>query len=118
MDAKAFFLFWVGGTLGVLTYAGIDLWSNPRLSSEVEFTMVPDLSRIPDLAHWGGRLMHHGAWPLLLTNAVILGGVVALAMAFLLRPRKVPQEAECVVAYDEEAPITQRSPESPPKMIL
>jgi hypothetical protein len=42
--------------------------------------MEPDLSRVTDLAHWGGRLWTHGAVGLLLGNAVILGGIVALLL--------------------------------------
>lgn len=63
--------------------------------------MRPDLSKVPDLAHWGGRLMHHGAWPLLLANAVLLGGLIALAMSFLLKKRKPSKAPESVAIYDE-----------------
>jgi hypothetical protein len=77
-SARGFVLLWVLSTLGVLAYAGLDLWLHPSLSSETELSMRPDLAQLPDLLHWGGRLLNHGATVLLVGNAVILGGVVAL----------------------------------------
>ena len=43
--------------------------------------MRPDLARLPELVHWGGRLLSNGAWWLLGCNAVLIGGMAALVVS-------------------------------------
>lgn len=108
--ARTFLLFWVAGTLGVLAYAGLDLTMNPGLALEQSFSMKPDWNRVVDLQHWGGRLIHHGAWPLLVANAFILGGLVALAFSTLWQLAKGTKDrVERLGFYDEDCPDTLRS---------
>jgi hypothetical protein len=65
-------------SLLTLVYAACDFEFNPTLRYEAGFSMRPDLSRIPELFHWGGRLYCNGAWTLLVSNALVLGGMGAL----------------------------------------
>lgn len=112
MRARTFLLFWLAGTLGVLAYAGADLWMNPWLHQEMGHSMTPDWDKVWDLQHWGGRLLRHGAWPLLVSNALIFGGLIALVVSTLLQLiRGKGSEVDRVAAYDEdeECPITLRS---------
>lgn len=85
MRVKTFLLFWFASVAGILTYAFIDLHSNPQLSTERNFTLQPDFSQLPDAMHWGGRLLHHQAWTLLLGNALFVGGLIALVIGSLLQ---------------------------------
>lgn len=75
---------WAGGTLGILSYAVVDFLSHPKLQQETAISMTPNWEKLPDLAHWGGRLMHH-SWPLLVINAIMLGGLVALVIGSLIK---------------------------------
>ncbi len=77
-SARFFARLWLLFTLLTIAYAACDLALNPWLRLEVGFSMKPDLARLPDLVHWGGRLYNNGAWWLLLCNAVALGGMAAL----------------------------------------
>jgi hypothetical protein len=72
-------------TLLILGYAWVDLELHPALLAEEQISMKPDWSQLPDLMHWGGRLLRHGAAPLLLGNAVVLGGMAALVGRALTR---------------------------------
>lgn len=104
MRVRHFLILWLGGTLGVLAYAGLDLMLYPHLQAEASMSMTPDLERLPDLAHWGGRLLHHGMSPLLVANAILIGGALALlgsSIAGLLRKK---QEVERVGVFDEPSP--------------
>ena len=88
-SARSFARLWLLFTLLTLAYAACDLALNPWLRFEGGFSMRPDLTRLPDLLHWGGRLYINGAWWLLLCNAVLLGGMgalVALALWALMDP--------------------------------
>ena len=82
---RSFVRLWVVLSVLVLSYAYVDLRLNPGLASESHFSMRPDFSRIPDLAHWGGRLLTHGAVGLLVGNALVLGGLAALFVRSLTR---------------------------------
>lgn len=116
MRLRYFLLFWCAGTLGVLAYAGIDLASNPGLTLESNFSMQPDWSKVTDLQHWGGRLLHHGHWPLLASNAIIIGGLVALMMSVVyqkLRGKKDEIEVDVVFEEDEDIPSTLPSARVP-----
>ena len=84
-SARSFVRIWFLLTLGVLVYAWLDLRLNPRLLAETHFSMRPDWSQLPDLMHWGGRLLNHRALPLLLGNALVLGGFGALLGHAVLR---------------------------------
>lgn len=94
-------MFWFFSVAGILTYAVLDLQANPWLHQESYFTVNPSLERLPDILHWGGRLLRHGAWPLLLANAIVLGGLIAVLVAALLgwweRRRKTEPEPERVL---------------------
>lgn len=95
-SVRKFVLLWLAATLVVLVYAGVDLWLNPTLSLETELSMRPDWTQLPDLLHWGGRLLNHGALSLLLGNALVIGGLIALvgrtaARAWGRRRRQVPR---------------------------
>ena len=76
--ARSFARLWLLFTLLTLAYAAFDLAFNPWIRLEVGFSMKPDLTRLPDLMHWGGRLFYNGAWWLLVCNAVALSGIAAL----------------------------------------
>jgi hypothetical protein len=41
------------------------------------------MSRIGELWHWGGRLLNEGAIGLLVLNAIMLGGLLALLMLWV-----------------------------------
>jgi hypothetical protein len=84
-SVRAFVRIWLICTLLVLAYAYVDVRMNPWLTTETHFSMEPDLSRLPELLHWGGRLLSHRALGLLLGNAVVLGGIAALLAHGVLR---------------------------------
>jgi hypothetical protein len=69
----------------MVVYSVVDLRLNPWLHHESYFSMRPDLSRLPDLMHWGGRLLRHGAVSLWITNALLISGAVALIIQSVLR---------------------------------
>jgi hypothetical protein len=69
----------------ILGYAWLDLRLNPRLLFETEFSMRPNLSQLPDLMHWGGRLLNHGAVSLLVGNSLVLAGMAALVGRGIVR---------------------------------
>ncbi|MGC4090282.1 MAG: hypothetical protein QM756_20870 [Polyangiaceae bacterium] len=77
-SARSFVRLWLVLTLAVLLYAWLDLRYTPRLHVETRFSMRPDWEQLPDLMHWGGRLLNHRALSLLIGNAVVLGGMGAL----------------------------------------
>lgn len=79
MDSTRFFLrLWALLLFAVLVYAAIDLGLHPSLQGEVSFTLRPDVGHLPDLMHWGGRLLRHHAIGLLVSNAVIVSGFLSL----------------------------------------
>jgi len=77
-SAKGFVRLWLALTLAVLVYAWLDLRFTPRLHVETQISMRPDWSQLPDLLHWGGRLLNHRALSLLVGNARVLAGMGAL----------------------------------------
>jgi hypothetical protein len=91
-SAKGFVRLWLALTVAVLAYAWLDLRFTPRLQVETQLSMRPDWSQLPDLMHWGGRLLNHRALSLLLGNALALGGMGALfgygALRFVRRLRR------------------------------
>ena len=96
--ARFFARLWLLFSLLTLAYAACDFALNPWLRLEAGFSMRPDLARLPDLLHWGGRLYYNGAWWLLICNAVLLGGMGALVASALralyrtIRPLSPPSE--------------------------
>lgn len=79
-SVRSFVRLWIVLAVGILAYAWLDLQLHPQLLSETQFTLEPDLSQLGDLRHWGGRLLKHGAVSLLLGNALVLAGVLALTL--------------------------------------
>jgi hypothetical protein len=79
-SASSFVKAWLAATLLIIGYAWVDLRFNPHLLTETSFTLTPDVARLADLWDWGGRLMRHGAFGLLIANAVALGGILALVV--------------------------------------
>ena len=106
--ARSFARLWLLFTLLTLAYAACDLALNPWLQFEGGFSMKPDLTRLPDLLHWGGRLYINGAWYLLVCNAVFIGGMAALVALTVLavyravRPRN-PEGARPSVRVSQSA---------------
>lgn len=87
--------FWLSAA--ILAYAVIDLWMHPWLHEEQTFSMKPDLARAPELVHWGGRLVRQDQKSLLVSNAVVIGGVMALgahALRMRLRRRRRTEMAQ------------------------
>ncbi len=84
-SVRSFVLLWAACSVLIVAYAACDLSLNPTLKSESTFTMQPDVARLPELAHWGGRLLHHRALGLLFANAVVLGGFFALFLGTALK---------------------------------
>lgn len=108
-SARSFVRLWLLLTLLILGYAWLDLRLTPRLSFETEFSMRPDLSQLPDLLHWGGRLLNHGAVSLLLGNALVLAGLAALVgrgVAHLLQRWLRPSSAPRVSIVPAPAPTS------------
>jgi hypothetical protein len=74
---------WVGSSLATLGYAYADLSLTPGLHQERGFSIQIDIARIGELWHWGGRLLNEGAISLLVLNAIMVGGILALLMLSL-----------------------------------
>jgi hypothetical protein len=86
MDSvRSYVGLWFGLTVCILGYAFLDLQHNPWLHEEHNFTMTPDLNQIWDLTHWGGRLLKEGAFGLLICNAILVAGILALVVSSVLR---------------------------------
>lgn len=84
-SARGFVALWIVMVGLLLGYAWLDFRMNPWLLRETHFTMEPDLSQIHELWHWGGRLLRHGATPLLFGNIIVVGGVMALLARAVFR---------------------------------
>ena len=74
---------WVSSSLATLGYAYADLSLTPGLHQERGFSIHVDISRIGELWHWGGRLLNEGAIGLLVLNAIMVGGFLALLMLWV-----------------------------------
>ena len=74
---------WVTSSLATLGYAYADLSLTPGLHQERGFSIHVDIARIGELWHWGGRLLNEGAIGLLVLNAIMVGGFLALLMLWL-----------------------------------
>ena len=97
-SVRSLLLLWVCASLATLGYAYVDLRFTPGLIQERGYSIDLDVARIGELWHWGGRLLNEGALGLLILNAVIVGGFLALLLlwaAQLLRRALQPRpEAE------------------------
>ena len=93
MDSvRSFLQLWLGLSMAILGYAFVDLKLHPWLLDEQNFSMKPDLSRVGELAHWGGRLLRENQVSLLVCNALILGGLLALSAHALMRRMRRPAD--------------------------
>lgn len=84
-SVRSFVRLWAVLAIVVLVYAWIDLRLHPQLLYETNFSLKPNLNQVPELLHWGGRLLKHGALSLLIGNALVLSGVAALLLHALIR---------------------------------
>lgn len=113
-SARGFVRLWVVATFAVLLYAWADLKLHPQLLRETQYTLEPDLRQLPDLAHWGGRLLKHGALPLLVGNALVIAGLFALLARGLLvavrRLRGSPEEPPPISVVPGSVPTSHPPP--------
>ena len=99
MDSvRGFFRIWIAVALVLIVYSVVDLRLNPWLHHESYFSMRPDWSRLPDLMHWGGRLLRHGAVSLWITNAL------------LTKPFTLKQLSDAIRAVLEGRELVQADP--------
>jgi len=80
VSVRSLLFVWVSSSLATLGYAYADLSLTPGLHQERGFSIHVDMSRIGELWHWGGRLLNEGAIGLLVLNAMMVGGFLALLM--------------------------------------
>lgn len=106
-SVRSLLLVWVSSSLATLGYAYADLSLTPGLHQERGFSIHVDVARAGELWHWGGRLLNEGAIELLVFNAIIVGGFVALLVLWLaqlmqrwLRPP--------LAQPDTEGPVSSR----------
>jgi hypothetical protein len=112
-SASSFVKAWLAATLLIIGYAWVDLRFNPHLLRETSFTLTPDVARLADLWDWGGRLMHHGAFGLLIANAVALGGILALVVRgvlSLVRRLRTPDDSPRVSIVPASVPTSVPPP--------
>ena len=110
---SSFLKAWLAATLLIIGYAWVDLRFNPHLSLETSFTLTPDIARLTDLWDWGGRLLHHGAFGLLVANAVALGGILALlvrGVLSLVRRLRSPMETSRISIVPGSVPTSVPPP--------
>jgi hypothetical protein len=82
-SVRSLLVVWVSSSLATLGYAYADLSLTPGLHQERGFSIHIDITRIGELWHWGGRLLNEGAIGLLVLNAIMVGGILALLMLWL-----------------------------------
>lgn len=82
-SVRLFVGLWLGFTLITVIYAVVDLSMNPWLHTEQGISFEPDLSRIWEAWHWGGRLLRENPMGLV-ANAALGGGLLALCVTSLL----------------------------------
>jgi hypothetical protein len=82
-SVRSLLVVWVSSSLATLGYAYADLNLTPGLHQERGFSVHIDVARIGELWHWGGRLLNEGAIGLLVLNAIVVGGFLALLMLWL-----------------------------------
>jgi hypothetical protein len=82
-SVRSLLVVWVSASLATLGYAYADLSLTPGLHQERGFSIHIDITRIGELWHWGGRLLNEGAIGLLVLNAIMVGGILALLVLWL-----------------------------------
>jgi len=82
-SVRSLLFVWVSSSLATLGYAYADLSLTPGLHQERGFSINIDIERVDELWHWGGRLLNEGAIGLLVFNAIIVGGFLALLMLWV-----------------------------------
>lgn len=82
-SVRSLLIVWVSASLATLGYAFADLSLTPGLHQERGFSIHIDVARIGELWHWGGRLLNDGAIGLLVLNAIVVGGFLALLVLWL-----------------------------------
>lgn len=82
-SVRSLLTVWVSSSLATLGYAYADLSLTPGLHQERGFSIHIDFARVGELWHWGGRLLNEGAIGLLVLNAIVVGGFLALLMLWL-----------------------------------
>jgi hypothetical protein len=82
-SVRSLLFVWVTSSLATLGYAYADLTLTPGLHQERGFSIHIDMARVGELWHWGGRLLNEGAIGLLVLNAIMVGGFLALLMLWL-----------------------------------
>jgi hypothetical protein len=104
-SVRSLLILWVCTSFATLGYAYVDLRVTPGLIQERGFSIDLDLSRVGELWHWGGRLLNEGAMSLLVFNAIIVGGFLALIVLWLgqllrraWQPRTEPEAAATSVS--------------------
>lgn len=84
LSVRSLLMAWAGFSLATVAYAYLDLALSPGLHVETGFSVTLDVARIGELWHWGGRLLREGALMLLVCNAVVLGGLLALVTLWIV----------------------------------
>jgi hypothetical protein len=82
-SVRSLLVVWVSSSLATLGYAYADLSLTPGLHEERGFSIHIDITRVGELWHWGGRLLNEGAIGLLVLNAIMVGGFLALLMLWI-----------------------------------
>lgn len=82
-SVRSLLVVWMSSSLAILGYAYADLRLTPELHQERGFSIHIDIERVEELWHWGGRLLNEGAIGLLVFNAIMLGGFLALMMLWV-----------------------------------
>jgi hypothetical protein len=106
---------WTGFSLATVAYAYLDLALSPGLHVETGFSVTLDVARIGELWHWGGRLLREGALMLLVCNAVVVGGLLALVTLWIVEgvqhlrrqlraPRRVERPQASAIALGSVPP--------------
>ena len=103
-SVRSLLFVWVSSTLATLGYAYADLSLTPGLHQERGFSIHIDVTRIGELWHWGGRLLNEGAIGLLVLNAIMLGGLIALVMLWVGQVVARVMEARRAASSTEAAP--------------
>ena len=103
-SVRSLLVVWVSSSLATLGYAYADLSLTPGLHQERGFSIHIDVTRVGELWHWGGRLLNEGAIGLLVLNAIMVGGILALLVLWLgqllqsVLQKAVPAQQEAAVA--------------------
>jgi len=108
-SVRSLLVVWVSSSLATLGYAYADLSLTPGLHQERGFSIHIDIARVGELWHWGGRLLNEGAIGLLVLNAIMVGGILALLMLWLgqllqgMLQKPVPARQDAAVAEGSTA---------------